>query len=246
VLEGRYAAAVASVDESDISADIVKWKAETGIYPALNVMISVASSDPQGTVAFWSAVASAAAPVLSQVITGEDSCVAYQMDYATSMEFGWQPAVRYVSNPNAQVGKYSVEDYDAYVGALHELTARTYPDWSGWDNFLDLHIGLESSYENGCKDLVLSSIFSALVSTGVAVGERSGRGGTAQSLHFYVGAARSSMAWILNVNNVTASEDSVYSLDDQAGICACITENNAETYYARYGVKCGSDNSTYI
>ena len=48
-----------------------------------------------------------------------------------------QPVVRYVQNDKAPVGKYSVADYDSYVQSVHEEYTGSYPDWSGWDHWLD-------------------------------------------------------------------------------------------------------------
>merc|ERR1712046_71628 len=60
--------------------------------------------------------------------------------------------IRYVEAPNQRVGKHSVADYNDYVHATHKANMGRN---SGWDRFIDFHLGLNIGNDQYLDDLKL-------------------------------------------------------------------------------------------
>ncbi|KAK7232887.1 mitochondrial protein translocase [Aureococcus anophagefferens] len=113
-------------DEDD--SQYADWAASTGYWPPMLAAVSTA--------------------VPEHFTKGAGACVVAHAA-TVSTYTGFKLPLKYVYNAKAQVrGESSVDDFNRYVANAHESIAGAYPDWAGWDHWLDFHVGLKYGQEH--------------------------------------------------------------------------------------------------
>ena len=183
--------------------------------------------------------------VTATLVEDTDDCTVMSLTWASFDGFEF----KYVHNKRAAVGAHSIADYDAYVEAAHARylvneTASSADDaaggededsrLSGWDHWLDQHLGFEFQTLGDECAVMDGNIRSVLRRDAVPAAERR----TFETLtdftqnyttHFYTGY-KGSLTWEFNVQCSTDA-----SAPD---VCTCISSNNDADFFAKTGETC--------
>lgn len=135
------------------------------------------------------------------------------------------PAVRYVVNHLASQGStYSLSDWETDIATTHNeyLTS----DGSGWDRYLDSHIGL-FNYKNDDRTaectIEVDTVIAGMSTYGVLSGPRE----EGASLHWYAG-----------VKGLSSLELNMGCAANYSNVCGCIPANNYLEYFDETGEEC--------
>lgn len=213
-----------------------EWEAATGMMLPMGLTMQVSASsltNLQSSVDFYSELLNF--PV---TITGSaDSCQV--IDVGISAGYMYEtfanddmmdglgeevPALRYVVNNVAPATTFSVADWEADIKLTHDTYLAD--DGSGWDRYLDTHVGLfeVKDTQETCIQAV-DAISAFCVSKGFKSGPR-------HDVKWYAGIAG---LVSVEVNIGCDSMDGVYG-----DMCGCIPENNNVVYANEFNMTCNS------
>ena len=225
-------------DEDD--SQYADWAASTGYWPPMLAAVSTAVPEhftkgvADGTLKLADALADITSTALALETVEAGACVVAHAA-TVSTYTGFKLPLKYVYNAKAQVrGESSVDDFNRYVANAHENIAGAYPDWAGWDHWLDFHVGLKYGQEhNAAANATAQKANARLLGGDVPVGQRYETGG---EIHWYAGFEGALTVELCVKPNTT--DLAAASRNDLAEICTCRADNNLEQYVADTGTNC--------
>lgn len=239
---------------ADANEMMTKWYDMRGYYPPMLAGVSIATAETADESLDGDALTDdlqSIAAVHSYSELDSDTCSITRV--ATVSAKGFRSPVRYVTNVLAnnaivtstdpstgETSGLTVADYNSYIFKTHAEIAGAYDDWSGWDHWMDQHIGLKYVGPDACA--VSAQLNANLTSRGIAVGQRTTADyGQESAIHWYTGYA-GSMTWEYWVSGCAST--STYSTDSEADVCACNAANNDKLFYEETGTNCTSFGET--
>lgn len=210
------------------------WETSTGLYTPMLVGMTAASSALSGVSSVLSALETVAGASTSTASLYSGACEVATITFDSSDMF--QPFAKYVANTGATqgAGAFTVAQWEADVADSHVTYTLDAADddgnsMSGWDHYLDQHIGLMRYFYTADSDACYLENAEVLAQVqGLPVGGRSDTGDSAaaaNATHYYTGYP-GLITWEYNVYNCAASSTTTYD-----ELCGCSEENSAQKYY---------------
>ena len=223
------------------------WADERGYFPPMLASISVAAdSEHDGTQfpggqLYQDLERFAEVPSYAEAELDE-GCGVTRIDTVSS-NGGFAAPVRYVTNraKNAELEERAgsssaptVAEYNGYIAKTHDtITNGKYEFWSGWDHWLDQHIGLKYVGDEPCGRT--NSLNGNLSASGPPIGQRTTADyGSEKATHWYTGYP-GSVSWEYWVIGCDYG-----SFNNDADVCACVDSNNDKFFLADTGLNCSS------
>lgn len=226
----KYKDFVAVAKDVDV---MYAWAQDRGYYPPMLAGISLALS-PDDTVAIDDLFSDldSLAEMDSYVESDAYGCTVYRLNL--TVVYDWKAPLRYVVNERSLddlLGNetWTVAEYNGYIANTHRRQKSD--DWSGWDHWLDQHLGLK--YVGDDAYGMAAALNGKLSAENRVVGQRTTDDFNSQyAVHWYTGYPGPS-TWEYWVEGV---ED--YSVNDLADICACVPSNNDRLFFDSEGANC--------